>query len=68
MQVEHDGTFPSHLLLRFRHGMHADDTAFRFPPFPSPASLPSDANDSLLGRMGLGGIAAFQPCELSEFM
>lgn len=49
------------LLLRFRQGMQADETALRFPPFDSlAASLPSGALGSFFGRIGRGGITTKQ--------
>lgn len=50
-----DGTLLT-LLFLFRQGIHADETAFLFPPFKSPKPS-SDRRDSFFGRICRGGIA-----------
>jgi hypothetical protein len=82
MQVEHEGTLPSHcqiisevdntpdfslrtLLFLFLHGIHAEDTALRLPPFTSPL-LSSFAVGSSLGRIGRGAMA--QPTLLLRYV
>lgn len=46
------------LLLRLRHGMHADETAFLFPDLDSEGlSLLGDESGSSFGRIKRGGIS-----------
>ena len=57
------------LLFRFRQGMHADETALRFPPLVSPAaSIPSGVLGSFFGRIGRGGIEGYTKPSISGML